>query len=943
MQTLLTSLLCAFLALGATAAEKPPRDFSAGFEKLCELAQIPDLTGATPGEVEEVKWECLSRNIREMSRAEYTDAPTSWRLGENADGSQRILLGELCLVSLYPLSDPDESRLRGTWVPQPLDTLASQLERLSKGIRTETQDPHSRRTVDREAGELLLRAAFLFAAGQREAASRCATLLLPEDRAEPVLATACRFSAEYRYSVAFEELVRTGDRAAFVEALGHIGERFPQGWPRLAGMEQVRRTMQAPMTAAATEAAASLSQEDRDLLAELMAERTRRELPGRDRFLFLAPANLSRTDANCPLARVLRKGVGAFPILFALAEDQRASPFPIAATRPNRYYTEQVFSNDDEAAPGGMESQDYMGLPRLLTGEELARELLWRMWDTVWESDLTDREDALDNAKAWYASHRGLSHVELAERLLGEPVGRGIAIRYLLSLPQTEENYATIEEAIPKLGFLPRLYALIRLVDRRGEAARPALNRAIAQTRAEEDGRWHAKEMEKLLPMAPASKEAVAAFRRSLDEAVLERREHDLEELVNMESHRFIGNKDLAGEILERAARCGDAGCRSMLLCFVRVLLGEVRSHVPYFAPTQVTWEEFDHPPVPEQDEEERPMLKLDLVRYGPAWRKLLFAFPPDSVFFPEDTALWLFQRMYGGGIVPPPGTTYMQYSGLFDALPGGMRRRSIQRARSLLENPEAPLAPWPDPGTVEPKRVAELAAALTKLPSAAARKHVLALPDNEHLALMQALRKHQALATHLLAGHRTTLPACRFLGDAPPPLRDAFSRFSGETLSSELAEAILAKGGDLLAEGQSFAALFEAGPGLNTHFEVMPLDSSPEPNIETSMVLGRVSHKLRKERRSGICLQLAAGEEWQAFWPVQTRSRPANAANTGLDKPLVKSDEETENEQDRVALLKALEEIPKGVQHKPMGKISFLIIGINRRMWSSFYDKGRN
>ena len=999
MQMRLTSLLCALLGLGVTAAEKPPRDFSAGFEKLCALARIPDLSQAEPGYIERLEWTRVGHWSRDLGRRPAEGAASSWKLGENPDGSLRILLDGWLEISLYPLSEKDPTRLRGTWrrgAPRKIgralgDAATAWQKRQRKGTRGDGEEGVKR------GGALLFGATFLFAAGHRRQANEIATALLGLDNARHVLAQSYQTAANRAYHGAFMAFITTNDRETFLRALADIAARFPEGWDRLPIVRRIHEELRVPGAPPDTDVMRALPKRDRQLLAELMRAGPCEVLPDMHGWLFVVPSELVYAQHDTALRRLLEKGTDALPLIIALAEDRRPTRYLDLGSDPTGYLVLKWGSywgeSDDDGNPSPKQYETtwtlataddraHMGLPHWVDGRELAKLLLRTAWrgpdGTAPGTHAPDLEDLVDEARAWHTRNQGTDRLSLAWKMLDDPEARWSAITFLLAGPPTEGEYPVVEAAIRKLPVRAMHETTAWLTELRGEKARPHLRLAAAAGRFPSE--WHeydvgaGRGMMNLLPIEGET-EALGEFRAAL----LASRGAQLKKktwyVLMGTADCFVGNDLIAGELLREAATSVDRDRQSSLLgllsdTIVRPWQPEPRSPIK-----TLRWERLDsfleeHPTAEGKQvgatrDGSRGSLKLDLARYGAFWRSLLAdQRPPDlpSLLLPPPLASGpaydLFLRMYAPpsaqetvqSLTTIPGSLFcMPYTPpvqrVLGLLPGGVDRQLWERVHTLLANPAARIDRVPDPAAVPPERVIEIATELAGLRPEQAQKKALALPDAEILAFMDLLGKDEALRRGLLADLRRQLPStCTLVGAVPEPVRQFVAGLTGQRLSSQLAERMVKEGKELARRGYCFAVVFEAGTGMGAHLVARSLEPSPADGWDPGQVLDELAAGWEEGTvaKSTVEMELHVSPlHHTAHWPLQKQSEPA------LDRDKVPDDLDMDLDQDRPdsaaerkQLLQALDSLPKKELTRLHGSIRFGIVGINQETWNRLQAK---
>jgi len=960
MRAIWISVVYLLLGTGLAAAEKAKPNHSVVLRKLCELAEIPDLTGAESGRLADVEWSPAMRRRLKWRGAqpyEYSRA-SGWKLGKNADGSLRVLLEGLPVVSIYALADKDESRSHGRWLPVSIRRLVAHS---SDGLRRMARARNKRhwgagaRWADRRGGQLLLDATFLFAAGKHKEANNLAETLFAAGSARGMMLGAHFLAAEGAYKLAFMHLLESGDEEAFVKALQRLRRRAPKNWPRLPGLAHVLGVMQAAHAVPDSAAAAVLGEEDRGLLQDLIKKRPCRSLCGASRWLFFAPQDLPPEERSSALIRLLRRGVDALPVILALAEEPQPIWYVNDSRNPYRSAGDIDFGGDDDdddgregdvnvftGAMGGRSKVTgmfaYRGLPHLLTGAELAKILLRGIWQGKYggrREDVPGLEELVRDARQWHATRKGLSRPALAKMMLAEQGGRAQAVSYLLAHTPAERDFPALEAAILKLDHSQMVASLSRLVKLRGGKAGPTIEEAIKQARA--DGEGGIDNLERPLREARKKRMPVTAFRKALREAFAGKGTWELYPL-QARAREFKGDKALAGELLEYAADSEDAAQRQILLGMMEVVAGMRRGRNWGEPSTPYTWEDFEREaeqkPGPAGAEREKRLVVLDLRRYAPAWRKLMPEPPPRSAlqegYSATSDVCWPFFEMYAPqdqlpafpwellGLAPP------------DMLPGGMESHVRQRVLAMLDAPGKPIPPWPSAGSVPPQQRRKTMAALAELPAKEARKQVYALPIDEFLAFMEDLPEHEVLAHKLLVEPRWTVPPCKFIGPVPQPVRDVFTRLGGRRLSKEWAEEALSASRALVAKGHSFVAVFMGGPWLTAHFEVAAVGTDAEASVVRDHLAYYLYGRGRNNPHSRVDMRLSAEDYLCASWPARKADggdRPA-AALAGNGAP---DRRETTR---REALLKALDGTPAEHLLEPRNKVRLKIVGLTEDTW---------
>ena len=969
MRSIAGILMCLLLA-AATAAEKPHRDFSAGFAMLREMAVIPDLAQAEPGRIRHLRLPAQANAILRAADLEDRFEGVHWKLGENPDGSLRILLCDLWVVSLYPTKPEDESRIAGEW--QPLDTkglvrtavrgIAAEGKRNRGGMGggmgggmegedAEGEGMGSGEAVpDEHAGGLLLQAALLHAAGEREAANELAGVLLADARqAENAIAGAFSLAAQRQYTLALLGLAETGDRDRFLAALREIVERFPRGWGGRTALDYIVQSMQAPQEPSA--AVKALPEEDQKLVAEVIAGTRYRPMPNCQGWLLFAPP-VAIHEPDSALVRLLRKGIDAIPILVAMREDGRATRFLATGPTPRMRQHAMVAADaetddeedmllDDESK--GMRYGETTSLPYPMGAGELAEAMLAQFRGHPGAPESDDPGSTAARAQEWHRTYRGKPREEIAHSLLAQSDWRQMAITYLLARPLAETDYPAIEQAIAQEDGFMQLAPLELLVERRGQKALPAIERAIETAKEASHAKWVVSHLQAVQALAACGPASMEEFRQRLEGAI----EKDDFAVLNAlpRSVARLGDWDGAVELLlEQAIRATEAKKRDRILRTLRQLgTAPVRGERMY-GRARVTWEEFDAaagPRGPEDtDEGTAPRPRLDLRRHLAAWRKILPDGIPDGVLlgqiFESRSPMFAFLALHD-----PDDRVASELRGwvrLWETLPGGAAARLFRRTQGVLAGSEQPLPPWPDPDSVSSERVSQLVEALSKLPAEAARQHALSLPDNEQLALLGQLRLHGTLAEGLLAEPRRVLPGLRPVGTMPAAVREAFAGFAGRRVSKEQGEALLATARRLVGEGHSFVLLFQAGPGLRLVFEAVSIDSEARPLAEAARIVAPYRLDPGLASGPGVHIVLTADMTGRAFSPLHQTAKP----DVGQDQPLEQEDDlegmfigdgpETSVEE----LLQELDKTNDALGD-PECSVALLLVGVGEKTWQQW------
>ncbi|MBT3291751.1 MAG: hypothetical protein HN380_30695, partial [Victivallales bacterium] len=527
----------------------------------------------------------------------------------------------------------------------------------------------------------------------------------------------------------------------------------------------------------------------------------------------------------------------------------------------------------------------------------------------------------------------GLSRPALAMMMLAEPGGRAQAVSYLLARRPAEKDFPALEAAILKLDHSQMVASLSRLVTLRGGKARPTIEEAIKQARA--DGMGGIDSLERPLRAARKKKMPVTTFRKALREAIAGEGIWDLYPL-QPRAREFKGDKALAGELLEYAADSEGTAQRRLLLGMMQAVAGMMEGRNWGQASTPYTWEDFEREAEQEAStagaEREKRRVVLDLKRYAPAWRKLMSTPLPQSIlqegYSATSEVSWRFFEMYVPRDQLPPFPWELWGWAPPDMLPGGMESHVRKRILAVLDAPDKPIPPWPSAGSVPPEQRRRTLAVLAKLPAEEARRQAYALRISQFLAFMEDLPEHEALAHKLLVEPRWTVPPCKFIGPVPQPVRDAFTGLGGRRLSKEWAEEALAASRALVAKGHSFVAVFRAGPWLAAHFEVGAVGT----DIEEPVGNNRLDYYLSgrpKTPRSVVDMWFHADDYLWASWPAQGHGGvgpiEALAGNGAPDGREINR---------REVLLKALERPP--IEHllEPINEVQLEIVGLAEDTW---------
>ncbi len=421
-------------------AQPPAPDFSPGFAKLAALG-MPALDS-------QAKWSSLpdsgvsNYQLREITKSLKGN---TWLLPSTGGKIRTIPMGGTEITETDPSDKSKPARQRKSAAPQDLakDTAALISALRKTAAKRDPDDDYSYRSRGSSFGSFLLFATQLYQTGRAESANQLALAVFEHfPSREAAVDAAIDEIASHLYQKAAREFFRSGDWAAYHQALASLTKRFPRGWSGrdavamfLPQLEKQATGAQAPpptipdvpidpqavaiIRELTEKPPAAANPTDTPPTENIPPElRYRMQMMGSmaeyqigDQYtpsaLWLIQDSSSEAENKSPLARLAGLKLAALPALAALATD----PFLTHIPNPQSY--SGYYSSDESSEERAIRA--YNSLNRPATRGEIAKRLLAAtLPDPQNELDEADPETIRDLALTFWKEHKNSTREQIA-------------------------------------------------------------------------------------------------------------------------------------------------------------------------------------------------------------------------------------------------------------------------------------------------------------------------------------------------------------------------------------------------------------------------------------------------------------------------------------------------------------------------------------------------
>lgn len=685
------------------------------------------------------------------------------------------------------------------------------------------------------------------------------------------------------YQMVWAKFRATGNWKAYIAGLDGVVARFPRGWQQLASARELASRIRAFDAAGARPAPlkTSLRPADQALADALATAPATRETTyaSQQAGFWVLPRNTNdfvgvwvATNAH-PLARLLRSGTNAIPVLLALLDDsttftrlQTTAALPSTNTAATADATDDAESMQEMMraemermrGSGGMPGGGA-GLLRPALRSEIAKQLLQalvggdqnaNMYSSSHGRRNQPQEKTLaERVRLWQEKNAGLTNEELAFACLaGKDYNqRSQAMQYLAASPSTSV-WLRLEKQILGSANLDQDQWLVQTyVMRRGKDAKAFVDAFEARivsgalpTNAVKVATVDGSGEEELFKAASDHDPRSDKYRIQQQKRMLK----ELRRIVDAKPLDVLVDEIATGKISPEAGReimgrsfyetpyakrmeIALRGAAKAQAPDVRINLLHLTLRPDNSAMVQYEASMAQRGGVP-SDKPEPPSAKA----LAEVWRTLLADARPSTNRSPNiwhppltvrETAAMSMELVYGR-----PSDTELNARMLVDELGASGLQLLLQRAESRLSGAASVQPPLPDPASVPAGRLAELTNALPRAALSARATQVVGLDVHTRLALARAARTNTELAAALapLAHRMRALLAT----NTPEKARAALQACDGKVLDATVLQGLVRQCDELAKQGQpvTFELLRRAGcDGVEVAARVaLPIDA---------------------------------------------------------------------------------------------------------------------
>lgn len=660
------------------------------------------------------------------------------------------------------------------------------------------------------------------------------------------------------YQKVWAQFRAQGDWKAYADGVDAVTARFPRGWQAAAGARELAPRLHAFAAAGAHPAVrkAQLAAGDEALVDALATAPACREAdaavqqPG----FWVLPRDTNdfigawvATNAH-PLARLLRGGTNAIPVLVTLLDDSATFTHVQTYGMPAGTNAAAAAGDTEDDAARMMQEMEMArmrgagagNIVRPATRGEIATQLL----EALVNGDQQDFSPArgrrggrqvkplAERVRTWQEERAGMSTELLAFACLtGKDYGqRSQAVQYLAASSSTAAWQRLEKYMLSGSGRDENLWLVQLYVQRRGKDAKPFVDALEAQIKSgaapTNAVRTSTADGEEELFKGNGASDPMAKYRVQQQQRMLK----ELRRIVDAKPFDVVVDEIATGKLSLEAGR--ESLARSYYdVPYAERMSAAVRAAAKAQAPDVrigLLWltRRPDERAMAQYEammaqRGGAPVAKPEPPAVAPladAWRTLLadarpstnrttnFWHPPVTV---RETAALSMELIYGH-----PSATELGGTALMDELGSAGIQLALQRAESRLAGAAPVQPPLPDPASVSAGRLADLTNALPRAALSARAAQVAGLNVNERLMVARAARANPALAAALAP------VACRMRAAAadgtPAAARAALEACDGKILDVAALQGLVRQCDELARQGQpvTFELLRRAGCG---------------------------------------------------------------------------------------------------------------------------------
>ena len=639
------------------------------------------------------------------------------------------------------------------------------------------------------------------------------------------------------YQKVWSHFRATGDWNAYAAGIDGVVTRFPRGWQPAAGARQLAPRLRAfgaagakpaplktPLPADAAALADALATAPASHEADYAYQQPSYWVLPRDTNDYVGA--WVATNAH-PLARLLRSGTNAIPVLLALMDDQATFTRVQAYGMPASTNAAAADEAEDDTARmmREMAMSRSASLARPATRGEIATQVLQALvgedrqaYYSRGRRGAQQGKSLAERVRTWQEEHAGMTAEDLAMACLtGKDYSqRSQAVQYLAASKSPSAWQSLEKFLLGKAESDDTMWLAQSYVSRRGKAAKPFVDAfearitgGAAPTNAVKAATGEEEELFKASGGRDDSsrKYRLQQQQRTLKEMrrVVDAKPFDavVEEIASGKVSPEVGRENMARSFYETSyaerVMAAIRGAAKAQAADVRISLLNLTSRPD----TRLT-AQYEYM----MAQRGMPVAKSEIPAVAPladAWRTLLSdtraTTNRTATFWQPALTVREVAALNMEAIYAPPATNGLDVLLLFNELGSDSLQLLLKRAESRLSGAAVVQPALPDPAAVTPARLAELTNSLTRATPGVRATQVASLNPDERLVVSRAARTNPNLAAALApVAHRMRAKPS---ATSPAAASAALQGCDGKTMDVAALQALARQCADLAKQGQ--------------------------------------------------------------------------------------------------------------------------------------------